>query len=248
MKRLLILTAIFSLCVPVFAEAGKDLKTNINWQLYIVPAAFIGLGTYMRAVPDGNKFSKENIQHDFAAKDGERENWADDYLQFVPLTAAVGLPLLFPGIEHRSSNISLLSKAAVSQVVTLGTVTILKNWFADERPNGDHNSFPSGHTAEAFMGAQILYLEYRDSNKWIAYAGYPVAAFVGVDRVINNAHWMCDVLVGAGIGMLVPTLIYWADYLWFEHKENKEQRFVLMPTYSRAAQNKTYGLSASFSF
>ena len=79
-----------------------------------------------------------------------------------------------------------------------------------ERPDGSsRNSFPSGHTATAFMGAEFLRKEYWDVSPWIGVAGYAVAAGTGFFRMYNNRHWLTDVLTGAGIGILSTQAAYW---------------------------------------
>ena len=43
------------------------------------------------------------------------------------------------------------------------TVESLKRAIKEERPDRSNNqSFPSGHTATAFMGAEFLWREYKD--------------------------------------------------------------------------------------
>lgn len=69
-------------------------------------------------------------------------------------------------------------------------------------------SFPSGHTADAFVAAAILHQEFKKISPWIGISGYAVAATVGVCRMLNNKHWQSDVLTGAGIGILSVHLAY----------------------------------------
>lgn len=78
------------------------------------------------------------------------------------------------------------------------------------RPDGSsRNSFPSGHTATAFVGAELLRREYWEVSPWIGVAGYAVAAGTGFFRMYNNRHWLTDVLSGAGIGILSVEAAYW---------------------------------------
>lgn len=79
-----------------------------------------------------------------------------------------------------------------------------------ERPDGSsRNSFPSGHTATAFAGAELLRREYWDVSPWIGVAGYAVVAGTGFFRMYNNRHWLTDVLAGAGMGILSAQAAYW---------------------------------------
>ena len=69
--------------------------------------------------------------------------------------------------------------------------------------------FPSGHTANAFRGAEILHQELKDKNKLLSYSGYLVATTVGVLRIYNKDHLLTEVLAGAGLGILSSKFTYW---------------------------------------
>jgi membrane-associated phospholipid phosphatase len=61
-----------------------------------------------------------------------------------------------------------------------GSVLGLKSLAKVERPDGSaNNSFPSGHTATAFCGAEFLWQEYKDVNILYGISGYVVAAGTG---------------------------------------------------------------------
>ena len=76
------------------------------------------------------------------------------------------------------------------------------------RPDGGPHSFPSGHTANAFLGAHIAWKEFKDSSPVLAYSGYALATFVACSRLYNNRHWVADVVAGAGFGILSVELAY----------------------------------------
>ena len=80
------------------------------------------------------------------------------------------------------------------------SVFALKNITKVERPDGSsNNSFPSGHTATAFAGAECMYREYKDQSIWYGIEGYAVATATGLFRMYNDRHWLTDVVAGAGI-------------------------------------------------
>ncbi|EWH14686.1 phosphatase PAP2 family protein [Cellulophaga lytica] len=81
------------------------------------------------------------------------------------------------------------------------------------RPKGEEDlqSFPSGHTSFAFTNAGVLYQEFKDSSPYLAYSGYALATATGGLRIANNSHWFSDVIVSAGIGILVTELVYLFD-------------------------------------
>lgn len=63
------------------------------------------------------------------------------------------------------------------------------------------NSFPSGHTTQAFTVASVIATHYEPI--WVKGAAYAVAALVGFARIEHNAHWASDVVAGAFIGSAV---------------------------------------------
>lgn len=67
--------------------------------------------------------------------------------------------------------------------------------------------------------ATMLSEEYRDRYKWMPYAAYGLATGVGLLRLANNKHYLGDVLVGAGLGILAMKLVYWTHhYRWNKHR------------------------------
>lgn len=91
----------------------------------------------------------------------------------------------------------------------LAAVYTLKYSVGEARPDtGQKNSFPSGHTAQAFTAATFLSREYGNRSIWISVGAYTAASTVGIFRMLNNRHWVSDVLVGAGIGIISTNLVY----------------------------------------
>jgi hypothetical protein len=73
--------------------------------------------------------------------------------------------------------------------------TTAKNITHVQRPDGSSaNSFPSGHTATAFAGAEFRQ-EYKDVSIWYGISGYVVATGTGFFRMYNDRHWLTDVAV-----------------------------------------------------
>ena len=69
-------------------------------------------------------------------------------------------------------------------------------------------SMPSGHSAEAFVAATIVYKEYRYLSPWYGIGAYSLATTVAIYRMVNDQHWESDVFVGAGIGILSANIVY----------------------------------------
>ena len=142
---------------------------------------------------------------------------ADDYLQYLPAAVMVGMKL--GGAEGRSSWGRMLASDAFSAVIMGGVVYSLKQSTRVMRPDGSNdNSFPSGHTATAFMTATMLTKEYGHISPWIGIGAYSVATATGLMRMANNKHWLSDVLTGAGIGILSTEAGYYIADLIFNDK------------------------------
>lgn len=116
---------------------------------------------------------------------------------------------------------------AVSTLITSGLIVPVLKWSTGRsRPNADlgaHDfnpfnggeSFPSGHTAEAFTIAASIAENYH--RPWISGLSYSVAGLVCYARMEHDAHWLSDVCAGAFIGIGVAKQV---------SKLNRERRGV----------------------
>ena len=144
-------------------------------------------------------------------------NHTDDYMQLAP--AAVMLGLKAAGVKGRSSWGRMLVSDAFAAALMAGVVNTLKTTTHVMRPDGsDNHSFPSGHTATAFMTATMLSKEYGHNFPWISIGAYTTATATGLMRMANNKHWLSDVLTGAGIGILSTEVGYWIGDLIFKNR------------------------------
>ena len=142
----------------------------------------------------------------------------DDYSQFFGPVMTTGLKIA--GVESRSDWGRYLASALMSYGIMAGFVNGIKYTAKEMRPDGSTaNSWPSGHTATAFVGATILHKEYgMTRSPWYSVAGFGVATATGVMRVLNNRHWVSDVLSGAGIGIMSTELAYALSDVLFKGK------------------------------
>lgn len=142
----------------------------------------------------------------------------DNYTQFFGPVMATGLKI--GGVEGRSDWGRYLASTAMSYGFMALFVNSIKYTAKEMRPDGStRNSWPSGHTATAFVGATILHKEYGlTRSPWYSVAGYGVATATGVMRVLNNRHWVSDVLSGAGVGIMSGELAYAMSDLLFKGK------------------------------
>ncbi|MHB8411797.1 MAG: phosphatase PAP2 family protein [Candidatus Acidiferrales bacterium] len=64
------------------------------------------------------------------------------------------------------------------------------------------NSFPSGHTTEAFAIATIFARRYR-KHRWVPFLAYGAASVIAFSRITLQAHFPADVFLGAALGYSV---------------------------------------------
>ncbi|MDR0231637.1 MAG: phosphatase PAP2 family protein [Dysgonamonadaceae bacterium] len=215
MKNNFFISVIFLLCANILYAQTDSLEVSIektSWQKtekvlsIAVPSAMITYG--LISLGDN---SIRQLDFD-VRKSIDNKFWhtnVDDYLQFSPAVAAFGMKL--GGVEstHNFKNMAILY--TLSNVLETGIIFSTKRVVGRERPNGSNNhSFPSGHTATAFVAAEFLHQEYKDKSIWISVGGYAMASFIGTARIYNDAHWFSDVITGAGIGILSTKAVYWA--------------------------------------
>lgn len=142
----------------------------------------------------------------------------DNYTQYFGPTMVLGLKLA--GVEGRSTWPRLLASTAMSYGIMAAFVNGIKYTAKEMRPDGSTaNSWPSGHTATSFVGATLLHHEYgMTRSPWYSIAGFGVATATGIMRVLNNRHWVSDVMSGAGIGIMSTELAYALSDIIFKDK------------------------------
>ena len=194
-------------------------RTNPNTKAYkfMDDMTFVGVPLFIAGIiakSEKNAF-KQQTRHSLVTK---FKTGIDDYTQFFGPAAVVGLKL--GGYEGRSDWPRLLASAGMSYGLMALFVNTIKHTAKEMRPDGSTaNSWPSGHTATAFVGATLLHKEYGlTRSPWWSVAGYGVATATGVMRVLNNRHWISDVLSGAGLGILSGELGYAICDLLFKGK------------------------------
>jgi membrane-associated phospholipid phosphatase len=174
---------------------------------FIIPGILIAYGFLGRHVDAFTDLS-ESVQKLVWVDNPHNKTTVDNYLQFAPAVAVYALNVAGIKGEHNFVDRSMIY--LMSNVIMEGFVTTIKNTSHEWRPSeNDHLSYPSGHTAEAFLSATFLYEEYKNVSPWYGIGGYLVAGTVGYLRIYNDAHWLHDVVAGAGFGIASTELSYW---------------------------------------
>jgi hypothetical protein len=173
---------------------------KLNPKELILPLSLIAIGV---AATNTEKF--KDILPIERPNPKNRSTSFDDAFQLVPTPSL----FLFDAIgKEKHHPIDQAFIAALSYGLMVYPVRYIKARYNTPRPYGGNHSFPSGHTATAFVGSHMIYKEFKDSNPWIAYTGYALGAITAGARIVHDKHWVCDVMAGAGIAILSTELAY----------------------------------------
>lgn len=225
-------------------EDSISINKKFNYKQLIIPTTFIAFGVIgigSDQLKDYNSEIKEEVNEHI-----DKKFTIDDISQYTPAIAALSLDAFSVKGKNSFKNKAII--LTTSYLIMGGTVSILKRTTHEQRPdNSDFYSFPSGHTATAFAGAELLYQEYKDVNIWYGITGYLVATGTGAFRVYNDRHWVTDVVAGAGIGILSTKVAYWlfptVNKLFKNNKETNNT-ISLVPYYD--GKKVGFGLISSF--
>ena len=210
----------------------------------IAPVAMIGLG-----VAGLEWKGLKNVNHkvtDALWGDGHGKIKIDDFTEYLPAAATYGLNLCGVKGLHNYRDLTIIMGTAYLMMAAIVYPT--KDFVYSPRPGGDPrvNSFPSGHSAWAFTGAEIMRREFWHVSPWIGVSGYLVATGTAFLRLYNGAHWLTDVVAGAGIGILCAEAAYWLYPAITKHlfPSQYKANVFLSPT----AGLNSFGMAASITF
>eukprot|EP01133_Synstelium_polycarpum_P011746 gene11746-13706_t len=187
---------------------SKNFKNTIPITGIIVPATALAYG-FVKLNNSALTKLDEKARQEFYAQHPHRKFTIDDYLQFAPGAAVFTLNAM--GIKGKNSLTDQGGVYLVSNIILNATCQSLKRITAVTRPNGAPNSFPSGHAAEAFASAEFLRQEYNEISP-------------------------CDVISGAGLGILSTQTSYWLypkiKNLFSDRSKNNT---IILPSYNHGA-------------
>ena len=226
-------------------EDNDSLSTRFKSQQLIVPGILMFSGLVC-AIDYENSLNR-SVNDAMTNLSKGKTCKIDDYLRFVP--SATHLLLGSVGIKskHNFKERFLISATSHAAMLIMGYG--LKYAIHEKRPNmTDNHSFPSGHVAMAFTGAELLRQEYGTAY---GIAGYALASGVAFLRLYNNRHWFNDILMGAGIGILSAKIGYWMlplerKLFKINKKSNNTSTIAIMPTYNPI--DKAYMMSVNALF
>ena len=130
---------------------------------------------------------------------------------------AISGGLLATGLVFHHENLRDTGREAIEAgLLAIAIDQVMKRAFGRERiadsggrtvfvPGSSHDSFPSGHTTEAFAVASVI--ATRSKGWEIPVIAYAAAALVAMDRINTRDHFASDVVAGAFLGTTIGRFI-----------------------------------------
>lgn len=184
----------------------------------IIPGSFILYGSLKSSIT-GIQQTDDDIMASVKRNHPDFSTTADDYLMWAPSASIYLMDALHVKTRHSFTEHLILDAGSI--VVAGGVGFVMRKISHNiDVYNKQGTKFPSGHTTNAFRGAEIFHQELKAIHPLLSYSGYLVATTVGVLRIYNKSHLLSEVLAGAGLGILSAKLTYWA----FDKVKYKKKR------------------------
>ncbi len=173
---------------------------------FIPPAVLVSYGATSFYIPGLRRLDqyvyREANEHDIATRSN-----LENYFQYTPVVLTYALNLV--GVHGKNAFVDRTLTLVLAQSILGITLTSLKHATHRLRPNGaDRLSFPSGHTANAFLEAEFMSQELSSKSPVYSVIGYAFATTTGAFRIYHQDHWLSDVIAGAGFGILATKGAY----------------------------------------
>ena len=212
----------------------------------ILPSAFIAVGAtslFLSPMKHLEHSINSELQH---LRANHHRIGLDEYLRFTPYVCNYALH--FAGVESGYNTREQFLLTATSFATMYALTQGIKHSVNKTRPDGsDNHSFPSGHVATAFLGAEQLRMNY---GTWWGVAGYTVATGTAFLRLYNNRHWLGDVISAAGIGILSARIGYWLlpweKKLLGLDKNTSNTSFLAVPSVDTYSNSYGFALALQF--
>lgn len=220
----------------------SDQTTRFRAEQLVVPGALLLVGTL--GIGENAPMRGVNCTvRDGFSQFNQKPLHFDDYIQYLPVAGYLGLCATKAKAQHTVPE--RIAVGVMAYIANAALTNGLKYSIREQRPDsGARNSFPSGHTATAFTGAELVRSEYG----WgYGLAAYTVATGVAFMRMYNGRHWLNDVLAGAGVGILSARIGYWLLPLNRKiFKMNRRKAIVSSPLYYPEQQAVGWACAMSF--
>src|SRR5665213_2016914 len=173
----------------------------------IVPGAFM-LYVALKPAIAGIQNLDNNIMASVERKYPDFHTNAADYLMWAPSSSIYALDAFKVRTQHSFREHLIVDAGSI--IITGGIGYMLREVTGQIKVyNNKGTEFPSGHTANAFRGAEIVHQELKNSHPVWSYSGYVIATSVGLLRIYDKDHLLTEVLAGTALGILSTKLTYW---------------------------------------
>jgi membrane-associated phospholipid phosphatase len=173
----------------------------------IVPGTFM-LYVALKPAVSGIRHLDNNIMASVEKKYSNFHTNAADYIMWTPSASIYALDVFKVKTQHNFREHIILDAGSI--IITGGIGYVMREIARQIKAyNTKGTEFPSGHTANAFRGAEIVHQELKKSHPVWSYSGYVIAASVGLLRIYDKDHLLTEVLAGASLGILSTKLTYW---------------------------------------
>lgn len=220
----------------------SDHTTRFRAEQLVVPGALFLVGTLGIGESAPMRGINCAVRDGFSQFNSKKLHF-DDYIQYLPVAGYLGLCATKAKAKHTVPERIVVGVVAYISMAAL--TNGLKYTIREPRPDSSsRNSFPSGHTATAFTGAELVRAEYG----WgYGLAAYTVATGVAFMRMYNGRHWLTDVLAGASVGIISARIGYWMLPLNRKiFKMDRRKAIVSTPLYY--PEQRALGLACAMSF
>lgn len=173
-------------------------KDPFTW----VPAA----GAVVVLAADEKRIGNSAARHTPVFGSGKQADQASNDLNIALNVAAIASSVFAPAPDRESARQEMASDG-LALIAASGATGVAKHAINRERPDHSANdSFPSGHTAQAFAAARILHDNLPAYNltsyneRWLDAGVYTAATATGWARIETGEHYPTDVFMGAALG------------------------------------------------
>lgn len=157
--------------------------------------------------------------------------------------------IAFKNPEVRATGIDLMATMGIAQLLVVLPSKIMVGRSRPEANLGAHDfhpfnggqSFPSGHTTQAFALASVI--SAHADQTWVSCVSYGLAGLVGVARMEQRQHFLSDVVAGGLIGTLVGKSV-----VSFNESRRTDARSKVTMTFAPMVLPGGYGLSVAMKF
>ena len=149
-----------------------------------------------------------SVRQNFSANGYSGSSKTDTLFKWLPMLSVFAFDL--NGVRSRDDFKKTVKIICIGESVLNFIILPLKKITRRRRPDDffKFNSFPSGHTATSFLGAEILHDEIKESAPLLSLSGYAIALTTATMRLYKQKHWLSDVIAGATIGFISARIAY----------------------------------------